>query len=375
MERAIECPPSHFLPTVGDVTSYAALVGIVVHDFIVRAREAGRDEALTDIPEDAPARLFCEQLQLDRLPQGGQLEVAYAYDPRTRTARVLGLNIGRKYKQHGLLPHEVPGTADLVGVVGDTVIVIDWKTGFWSLGPAERSRQLRFLALCACRVLGLTKARVAFWYLREDGAIHDASAEFDAFDLEAIADEIAAGVQALERAAAVAAPVPNVSRGQWCRFCESKEHCPGYRNIIGELVQLKPGAPLDREKRGQAWMLLEQLRPLVEQMDATLRDWAKEDPFPTPDGRTVRPVLVKKERLDLDVSHRVVSTMLGAAVADRAVRRSISKDGLHEAVRAHAKSTGQKIAPMEREVLKAIADAKGVTTYTETQVRAVKTAG
>lgn len=66
--------------------------------------------------------------------------------------------------------------------------------------------------------------------------------------------------------------------------------------------------------------------------------------------------------------------MLGGDVADAASKWTMSKAGLHEAVRTHAKSTGQKISHVEKEVLKAIADAGGVKTTNETQVRAVKAA-
>jgi hypothetical protein len=375
LDRADNCPPSHFLPRVMDVSSAAALLGIAVHDFIVCARAEGEGAALAAIPEDAEHRVFCENLRLDRLPEGGHLEVAYAYDPRTGTARILGYNIGRRYKEHGLQAHEVPGTADLVGVAGDTVIVIDWKTGFYNLGPAKRAWQLRFLALCACRVLGLSKARISFWYLKESGDIFEETAELDAFDLDDIADELVALLARLQAAAANAAPVPDVSRGPWCRFCESKDHCPGYRNLVGELVQLQTGAPLAREDRATAWMLLERVRPVLDMMDAQLRDWAVEDPIRLPDGRVVKQVMVSRESLDEKVAYDVLREQLGAEIADRSVTRKVSKNALHEAVRGPAKATGQTMKSLEEKLLAGIAKAGGLRKSHKAQVTAVKSAG
>jgi RecB family exonuclease len=375
LERADNCPPSHFLPRVSDVSSSAAMLGTAVHDFIVRAREEGAEAALVDLPEDAEHRMFCENLRLDRLPEGGQLEVAYAYDPQTGTARVLGFNIGRRYVEHGLKPHEVPGTADLVGVAGDTVVLIDWKTGFYNLGPAKRAWQLRFLALCACRVLGLSKARVSFWYLKESGDIFEETAELDAFDLDDIADEVKALLARLQAAEASAPAVPDVSRGPWCRFCESKEHCPGYRNLVGELVQLKNGAPLSREGRADAWMLLERVRPVFEMLDAQLRDWAIEDPIRLPDGRVVKQVMVPKETLDEKVAYDILRDQLGQQVADSSVTRKVTKKALHEAVRASAKQSGQTMKSLEEKLLSAIAKAGGLRKVHKPQIMAVKAAG
>ena len=90
---------------------------------------------------------------------GWRAEVAYAYDPSTDTARVLGYNIGREYTKHGALAHEVCGSADIEALDDtDAVRVWDWKTGR-SVTDAVWP-QLSWLGLFAARAHGRKRAIV-----------------------------------------------------------------------------------------------------------------------------------------------------------------------------------------------------------------------
>jgi len=370
LERAYECPASHVLPRVIEPAEIAAELGTNVHAFIVRSREAGRDAALAEIPVTAPHRMFCEQLPLDALPEGGELEVAFAYDPQTARARVLGRNIDREYERHGLLPHEVPGTADIVGVVGDTVVVLDWKTGRFDLGPAIRSWQLRALALFAARVYRKTRARVGYWYLREDGTIHEEAAELDIVDLEVMAGTILATVNGIQRLAA-SEGVPDTKIGGWCRFCPSIRYCPGHTQLLRAALVLDPELALTPDHFGAAWQLIERVSPILESIKKSLQDIARESPFPTPDGRTVKPVLVEKESLDPAATAAVLAEY-GLEVMQVGVEMVASKESLKRAARLVAMRRSKKIAPVEREMLAKIDEVGGVKVKVEEHVKAIR---
>lgn len=115
--------------------------------------------------------------------EGWRAEAAYAYDPTTDTARVLGYNIGRKYKEHGALPHEVCGSTDIGfhAENSDAVFVWDWKTGRTvteSVWP-----QLSWLGLFAARAHGATKAFVMPLHVTDYGVSDVLSHAMDAREL------------------------------------------------------------------------------------------------------------------------------------------------------------------------------------------------
>ena len=85
--------------------------------------------------------------------------VKVAYDVAARTGRIIGEGGARGYG--ALAPYEIAGSIDVLGVVGDTVVVIDWKTGAALVDPASRNWQLHGYALAACRALGKERAHHA----------------------------------------------------------------------------------------------------------------------------------------------------------------------------------------------------------------------
>ena len=378
MERADRCPPSHWLP-VDRVESTAAERGNGVHDFIVAffaawaldkaaGKGTARTQALAPIPKKAPHRALCEALPVDDLPEGGRLEVAVAYDPRADTARIIGYNIGRAYREHGALPHEVCATADCVGVLDGVLRIYDWKSGWLPVG----SWQLRFLALALCRALGMDRARVANWYLREDGRIfedNDSVAEYDALELDDIADEVKRVLARIESSRA-ADGISALAGGGWCRYCECKASCRLQVGLVKHTVGMRLEEPLTTEKAAEAWLVLDQVDDAIALMRKGLKEFARTNPFPVGDGKQLEAVDWPSTDVLPAKAMPVLADKYGPAIAELAAPREMSQASIERALR----TLNQPLAPLKREALEAIEAAGGLVRSTTPQVRPVKNA-
>jgi hypothetical protein len=382
MDRADRCPPSHWLP-LDRITSPYAIGGNGVHDFIVcffavylLDKAAGvapaRKAALEKVPKVAPHRGLCEALPLEALPEGGKLELAFAYNPQTDTARVLGVNIGRAYSEHGALPHEICGTADCVGKVGDVLHIYDWKSGWLPVG----AWQLRFLALAAARALGMSRVRVANWYLREDGRIFeddDSVAEFDALDLDDIADDVRrvlskVGVsQGLDEGG----HLHNLSAGDWCRWCECKASCRLQVGLVKASFGMELREPLTIEAATEAWLVLDQVEDSLKLMRNGLKEFARTNPFPVGDGKQMQETDWPFTEIDEAKAIAVLEKKYGPEIAEAAAPRSLSQASMDRAL----KTLGKPLAPLHREAMAAIEAVGGVRKGTTVQVRPMKFEG
>lgn len=382
MDRADRCPPSHWLP-LDRITSPYAISGNGVHDFIVcffavylLDKAAGvapaRKAALEKVPKTAPHRGLCEALPLEALPEGGKLELAFAYNPQADTARVLGVNIGRAYREHGALPHEICGTADCVGKVGDVLHIYDWKSGWLPIG----AWQLRFLALAAARALGMLRVRVANWYLREDGRIFeddDSVAEFDALDLDDIADDVRrvlskVGVsQGLDEGG----HLHNLSAGDWCRWCECKASCRLQVGLVKASFGMELREPLTIEAATEAWLVMDQVEDSLKLMRKGLKEFARTNPFPVGDGKQMQETDWPFTEIDEAKAIDVLEKKYGPEIAEAAAPRSLSQASIDRAL----KTLGKPLAPLHREAMAAIEAAGGVRKGTTVQVRPMKAEG
>jgi hypothetical protein len=374
LERATACEGSNVYAQVAEPPGSDAVLGNDKHAFVYRAREAGRDEALAEIPLDAEHRAFCEALPLDKLPQGGRLEVAFAYNPETGAARVLGQNIGRAYAQHGLHEGvEIAGTADLEGVAGDVVHIIDWKTGHKHLGDPKAAWQLRALALAACRARGLDRARIAFWYLREDGTFHEDAAELNAFDLEDTADRLLEFVRSIRAATErwAAGVGPRASLGPWCDRCTSIPHCSAQVTLARSIARFEEPGPLTVDAAARAWAILDAYDLVAERARRALRDFAKLQPIPVAGGKEIRAVAWTTTKLDTTIAHAVIKDRFGENVAETAVKREVTISSVEDAISGIARAQGLKLAPLKRELLEEIEQRRGLSRLTTQQVRAM----
>lgn len=358
--RALACPPSTVLPHSQRMTAESTL-GNVVHDYLCRVSTLGAQEALALVPEEH--RGACAAVDLSQLPacepDAYASEVAFAYDVAADTARELGRGLGRKYE--GLSATEVPGTADVVGLTRDAVLVFDYKTGWQPLPPAGLNPQLRAYALAAARAYGRTRAVVAIIRVHEGGAWWD-RAELDELDLEATAAELRelAARAAEEEARLAASQAVRVTEGAHCRWCPAYAYCPAKARLAAALATPEafeaalPALTLDNapavlERLEAAEAVLARVREAVE-------GFAKQQPIPLAGGEVFGPVPVPRETLDAVASAAILAEAFDAEVAQDAVRAepSLTKARLTDALRrymARHPGEGLRISKLEAAAL------------------------
>lgn len=343
-------------------TSVYAERGTAVHWFIEAAHLIGRDVALVQVADDS-TRDFCAALPLDELPTGGDHEIAVAWDYITDRARALPKGEGRDYSD--VSPSEFVGTADYMGRDGDAVVVLDWKTGHKSLGPAKRSAQLRMLALGGARLVGVDTARTGYVYLREDGTFTTAWATFGAFDLAEIADELRGLADRLSHALAADRGIPH--EGDWCGYCPAFNSCPAKTKLalaIGSGAAHRELASIERRVEAMtdgelatAYSAIERYDDIAERVRKTIRQRAAMHPVDLGDGRELGTVQWPFTVVKAEVAYDTVREMHGDAAAELAVPRS---------------ATVTAIRKLGKETLAEIERRRGVVTGSKPQVRVHK---
>lgn len=369
--RAEACTPSTFLPGVDEPVSQHAKAGSAVHRYLCLVAEVGAESALELIEEEY--RDLCAVLDLEALPHSSPeawaVEVAYAWDYIQDTARELYRGSGaRDYGD--LAPSEVPGTADLVGLDGDTVIVLDLKTGWKPLGPPAESMQLGFYAVAAARALGATKALVGFVRLR-DGAPRYEYATLDELDLEAMAERLRGVVSRVGEAEAdwlLTGQPPTLRTGDHCEFCPVFLCCPAKATLVRELaVQAASSDPaeltpvLNAEDVPQALERLWAAQDVLSRVEKTLKEYAATNPVHLPDGSVYGAIEASEETLDPVIGEKVIAARFGEHFAAQCVETKVSltKSAIKRVLQPLVKDRGDKWAPTERAVLEEIRAAGG----------------
>ncbi len=338
LERAAVCPPSCALPAVRGETSEAAERGTALHQFLANVGAMGRDEALRQVPDEW--RESAAVIPVDALPLGqGLAEVPFAFDTLTKEARLLKAT-GRDYRDLG--PFEIAGTADWVGLTPDRVVVLDYKSGR-NVTPARINPQLRFYALCAARVYNRDAATVGAVYLREGDPPWFDLAELDAFDLDAVAAEVADIHGRVVHAQELLNQgiTPDVTVSEHCRYCNAYNSCPAKTGLIRYAA-----TPQLAEQRIQSFMpdrvdeayaLYKGLAEVVKRAGAQFFMYAREvGPIRTGNGKLLGPVTTTRETVtDARKARDLMRDGFGQELADIAVEPETSKTAIEGALKAH----------------------------------------
>lgn len=359
LELLERCPAAGALPAVWTESTDDQLAGTARHRFVQRAREIGRDEALAEIPADAPWRAQCEALPIEDLPPGDH-ELAYAYDVATDTARCLGAWLDRAYQ---VGPTEVSGTADLVcppTAERPRWLVIDFK-GEEEVTAAATNLQIGFYGLCVARVQCVDEIDVAIGYLGHGGAIRWDRATLGPFDIEAVAERVRNVHVAVEAARALLAEggTPDFAVGLHCRRCPALVMCPAQVALVREVaLSVRPDAtdasdvvqrmttslaPLSEEDAGRAWVRVQLLEELISAMKASLRARAEVKGLPLPGGEYLMPSEVVRRSIVIENALPVLRKRFGDQV-DGLVEHSLSAEAIGKLARQVAPGKGQKKA-------------------------------
>lgn len=382
--RVWKCPPSIVLPQVEtDSRSPAAERGTAIHRFLERVKIVGLELALAEAPEDLRSLLSC--LDLTELPVHLATEVSLVYDYRARTAREIGRNLGRDYEGHlartgqrPIGPTEIALTIDLMG--GETAhgirrgYVGDYKSGHSRYPAPDMFGQTLLAALAVRHVYECTEVIVELIHIRDDGDHFRVRRKVDEWDLDTFADELAAAfdlvtLSELELAAGRAVPV---REGDHCNYCDAFKSCPAKIALVRAMpteLDIPPGE-ITRARAAEAWMVLDRYSDLIARVRQEITALAAFDPIDLPDGRVIGPVITEREKLDGPIAADVLRQWYGDEAAAEAIKISMSKEALQDAV-AKRRKEGEVIQSKKGtgildQIMKEIRARKG-TEYTRTE--------
>jgi hypothetical protein len=371
LDRIARCEASAALPQVIDANEDDRDDrdrGTAVHKFIERCSQVGRDVALAEV--DEKWRGHCTDIELAKLAQQMKLshEVAVAYNWVTDTARVLQPVTPRAYDIDPTC--EVATTIDVCGVGDRVVYVGDYKGPHAWLPEPEQSYQLGLGALAMARLHGVTRARVEYIRIRDDGSVRKFNADLDVFGLEDAAEKIAklVGNTPKLRVLIENGIVPDVVEGRWCKYCPARQHCPAktalIRHVMTDPQPVPYMLPLTPETAQRAYKLLRPAKDALAQIEAALYAYAKTTPIPLGTeedgslrffGELRRP---GNEELDGAVVHQVITQIYGGEVANKVVEMTATKKAITDAVRA-ALPTGEKITHAVEKVFEEVRERGG----------------
>ena len=362
LERALACPASEALPKVYTETKWAA-DGTRLHDTLKAAMQGG--------PRDAWVEA-CFEVAPEVLTHPGVVaEPAYLWDVEWGRGELVGVDIGRNYGS--ATSRGYCGSADYVLADGGEVAVLDVKTGFGEVTPAERNPQLLLLALAAASHHGTKDARVGLLFAPEEGKPRVEWATVTADDLRSFArrlDVLAARLRATHDNPQ-RVDLGAVHPGTPCRYCPARAACPEMARREKEALAVPQQQRLvvTTENAGEVWAAVDRAKGVLDELKtACIQVALANGGVRMPDGKTRRQVSHEVEALEAQAVWEALAARWGAEVAKAGVGIDASKASVGRAVKA-ARAAGAPgtAAQLTREVLDAVRQRGGVGTKTRTE--------
>jgi hypothetical protein len=223
-------------------------------------------------------------------------EVAFVYDALKGTAKEVGRDIGRSYP--ALAHFELAGTADLVGMTEDSVVILDLKSGYGRLPAPGDHWQLRILGLMAARAYGRTHARLGLMFQHdEDDEPRYEFGEADAFDLSDTAEAVKETAIRLdtERALYLNGLIPDVTPGEHCKYCPAFSGCPAKVGLLRtlasdpDLAMSSLLSSLSPEKAPDVYWKVQEYDALFKKVKEALHSYAWNHPIQLGNGEVYGP--------------------------------------------------------------------------------------
>ena len=373
LTRVMVCPASSVLPQHDVETEWAAR-GTAIHKYReLRGQGLLEADALGMVPEEY--REDCRHLVLDDLPPSAQHEVAFAYDVATGKARILEGCTNRNYADYNLAPFEICGTADVVYVDGDTVVVVDYKSAGGKKVEPKSAGAMLFYGLCAWTVHQASRCKLVY---RNTDTGRDYESTVDMFDLLDFADRLRTLNVARQKAAAVMASGGElkVTEGDHCRYCPAQESCPSKLELkrymlrdngMAQEIEMSWRGGLTPATAAEAYRTWQAMKMLTKRAGDILHAYAKTNPIELGDGKVFGAREKRgNESLDGEITYDVLRGMYGPEVADAAVTRKVTKKGIKAALKAGVSSGS--VAEAERNVLRTVRERGGATRKTSTVI-------
>ncbi len=291
-------------------------------------------------------------------------EVAFAVDPFVDESRILEQDGPRDYSR--ARPAELCGTADLVTVVGEQLIVSDYKTGRYKMGAdPSADAQMRALGYAAARAYGYDSVEVRLLNV-DEGGVRMTRRLLDVIDLATIRLELLGVVRDTGE---VHNPTPKPGSHCAQQWCPIASVCPATQKTI---AQINPELQLTADIRSpeHAARLREQVavaKKALAALDTAIKEYAKRHPIPLGNGK----VLGQQERTrrTIECTPEAVAA-LGRYGVSGAVESSVNMAGIKRAVKGVC-ANGQAAGTM-RAIMAELEKLGVVKTRTYTTIAEIK---
>lgn len=360
------CPASAALPQARTITVQSE-AGTARHEFFRAVPLLGRDAALLRVPEDF--RDECAAIELDGLPLDPSqyaYEVSFVYDPHADKAVETGRN-NEKNREYGLVGKDcIPGTLDVVALVGDDgVRVIDYKSQH-SRRRARGDWQLITYGLMAARAYARSWAEVTILRPQEHDSARWDTVVLDAFDLDAAVLEIRKLVHRIgeQRALYKAQRVAEMrfTSGDHCKLCPAFDACPVMATLAREMgtglarLEETMTALFDPETLPELWARVQAAKAVIGKVEGRIYERAAAGPLSLGPGKWLGPRISpgKNQVKDADAVFKWLLERYGLEAAEAATSRKATIGGVKEALKPLA-NKGEQNALFEEalEALKA----------------------
>lgn len=263
---------------------------------------------------------------------GWRAEQPFAYDPVTDVGRELPRTTHRDYT--GATPTELCGTADLVYIEGESVVIPDWKTTVDGAPDVDARDQLEGLALMAARAWGYDSARIITLIVTESGVEEVEGEPLDVFSLVDVRDRI--------RADLARVPTAEPEPGPHCtlRYCSALAVCPKTQEAIVPLVPVDAltakryaFSPVIESPDHLAWLLEKRkiVRKAMEQIDGAVEGYVAAGPVHTSEGDEIRQAF------------RTMPRMNQSALLELAKQKGATDDEISACIRPSIEGNGVRL--------------------------------
>lgn len=394
-ERAQRCAPSAVLPRAQH-ESERADVGSALHQHMHDRIVHGIATALARLPEVAKTwRLGETESQIFEArarhfkwtpPEGALPEQALCLLETGGVTRVAGGRGEYEMPEGALLPATIdvmwsePEPLIRNGAFvrcpeGSTLWIVELKTGAdVHVSPIDHNGQARVSALLATLWTGAQKVVPAIVYWgRGEGEWDAPDHALGPRELHAIGCEVRETLKRIDEQATrfAAGQALDFVEGPHCTHCASEARCAAKTALIkGVLDAPAPtgDAPLSADEARRLATLLPSIDRFVRQANAALRAHARlAGPIDLGNGNHWGPHPVEKSAVVAEIGQRVLAAEVGAELAEAAVKRVLTRDGIKAAVQeAHAaQGIKRQVEPTVRRVFARIGEAGGLLARTE----------
>ncbi len=359
LQRASVCAASVALPKVDNVSRLAAL-GNAIHEVI-----EGQITGAHRLPEEVATAWELEGVERGRffhlvrtfapkIPVGARAEMSLGLFSNWLVRPIEG---GRgdypdlpDLVSAGTIDAMWSGPAGLDGDVcpdGDTLWVVDWKTGDeGNVPPPAKNWQLRAAAFMAAKWTGARRVIPAICFVEPGEGRWDIGAEIGPGELEEIGrvlsgilTDIADAVDAHRNGIG---PVATV--GSHCEHCPARPGCVVHIAEAKALVATSPDAlakPLTEDEARRIAGMLPGANKVLELAKQALRLYVKDHgPISLPDGKVYGPRAAGRDTYATRISYEALAREIGDVAADAAFKTS--KEAMYDAVGAAHDAAGIK---------------------------------